>query len=221
MKIGTLNIIDKSVLSHSLETIVENEKIKLNKEVLDSTLNSNEISNCLRSLAYKSIKLNKNNLSIEKHHNKFVIEKWCNLLKYYVKAKNIYLSDCNYNLVGNGDIMIEIDYHNILLKIQSVNNNDFKYVLTKGAFKKDVLELMINEWLVEVDEGLLIYENRDDLKFEVFQVYLFTQIIESVKSKCKDLMECKIRGELPPRPYKKNNGKECKNCDYSEECWKS
>jgi len=218
MKTGISNIVSKSELSNDIKNIINSEVERLDKCLATTTYDTSEISNCPRCMIYKSIKMKNNCFAVDKYHNKFVIEKWANLMGYYVIETNMVLFDCNYNMVGNGDIMLEVDNSKILLKIQSVNKKDFNRILTKGAFKKHVLELMANEWLAEVDSGLLIYENRDDFKFEIFQVHLFVHIIESIKKKCKDLMNYNIKGDLPDRPYK-DNGKECQNCNYNKECW--
>jgi len=221
MKIGISNIVGKSELSQEIEGMVNCEIKRLNTFETKSTLDTSEISKCTRRLLYKSMKPSNDDDAIDLFHNKFVINKWAKLLNYYVVGTNLVLSDCNYGIVGNGDIMLNIEGSSVLLKIQSVFSKDFERVLSKGAFKRHVLELMANEWLAEVDKGLLIYENRDDLRFEILQVHLFTHAthaIESIKRKCKDLMDCKMRGELIKRPYKEK-GKECDICNYGTECW--
>jgi len=219
MKTGIENIVNKSDLSKQVEDITNCEIERFDKEEAKSTFDTSDISACIRRLIYTAKKKGKDPQAIDKFHNKFTIEKWSNLLGYYVRGKNIGLADCNYNLIGNGDILIEVDFSKILLKVQSVCNKDFDHVLTKGAFKKHVLELMTNEWLAEVNEGLLIYENRDNYKFEIFQVHLFPHILEPIKRKAQELTEYKMKGELPNRPYQRKDAKECNCCSYQLECW--
>jgi len=221
MKTGISNIVSKSELSQEIETMVNCEIEMLNTFKAKSTLDTFEIFKCPRRLLYKSMKPSNDDEATDRFNNKFVIDKWAKLLNYYVIGTNIVLSDCNYGIVGNGDIMLNVEGSSILLKIESVCSKDFEKIMTEGAFKKHVLELMANEWLAEVDKGLLVYENRDDFRFQILQVHLFvhaTHAIESIKRKCKNIMNCKMKGELIERPYKEK-GIECKNCNYNEECW--
>jgi len=219
MKTGLANIVSKSNLSQELKEITDYEIGKLSKCESNSIFDSSEISNCPRKLLYKSVLESKDDLTIDKFNNKFAIKKWAELLRYYVVGTNIPLSDCNYNIVGNADIVLKINYSKIILKIQSVNDEDFNHILIKGAFKRHVLELMVNEWLAEIKDGLIIYENRNDFRFEVFQVYMFAEALESIKNKCRGLVDCKIKGVFPSRPYKENNAKECDICNYKTDCW--
>ena len=221
MKTGISNIVSKSELSKEIEAMVNCEIKMLNTFESKSTLDTSEISKCPRSLLYKSIKASNDDEVIDRFHNRVIIDKWAKLLHHYVIGTNLVLSDCNYGIIGNGDIMLNVEGTSILLKIQSVCSGDFEKILMEGAFKRHVLELMSNEWLAEVNKGLLIYENRDDFRFEILQVHLSTHAIhaiESIKRKCKNLIDFKMRGELIKRAYKEE-GRECGICNYNSECW--
>ena len=219
MKKGLSNIVSKSDLSQSLEVIVKDELERLDKVKSVSVFSSNDILSCPRKLHYRSIKVSKDDTGIEGFNHKCAVRKWRELLNYYVVGEDMVLADCNYNIVSLGAIMIEIDHVKILLEVQSVSNDDFESILLNGAHKKDVVKLMVNEWLAEVERGLLIYENRNDFRFEIFQVHPYSPIIKSIKTRCEDLMKCNSTGALPDRPYKDSNMKECNSCAYSIECW--
>jgi len=219
MKTGTENIVSKTGLSHDLETLAQSEINQVVDEYdFKSTFHASEISDCPRKLLYRATTTCPR-VSEEDLHNRSAIEKWATLFEYHTKDKNVFLYDCNYNLVGNADIILELDYSNIILKVRAISDKDFEHVLSKGAFKKDVFELMVNEWLAEVPDGVIIYENRNDFRFEMFQVHLFAHIIEPIKTKCRDLIKMKMNGEMPERPYKTDNGKECSSCHHKTECW--
>ena len=221
MKSNVLEIAGNSELSEKIKNIIEQEINLLDKYETRDTLKTSEIHMCPRKLLYKSIKPSKNGFTLDDFNNQFAIKKWAKLLKYYVLGTNIVLSDCNYGIVGNGDIILDIEGCNVILKIQSLNADDFNKIVKNGPRKKHILELIANKWLAEIENGLLIYENRDNFEFEVFQIHASiysVHIIESIKKKCVSLMKHKTKGELISRPYKEES-KECKMCDYSSECW--
>ena len=116
-------------------------------------------------------------------------------------------------------MVLDLDGDVVVVGIKAVDSQDFENVLSNGAFKKNVIELMIEGWLTEQENGILIYENKNDHRYEMFQVIPYTPIIESVKQKCFMMLGLKIKGEIPKRSYKKNDSKECSICEYSLECW--
>jgi hypothetical protein len=53
-----------------------------------------------------------------------------------------------------------------------------------GAFKKDVIEIMVYMWLTETKGGILLYENKDSNEYSIFYVDFYIPIINSIKKKC-------------------------------------
>ncbi len=78
---------------------------------------------------------------------------------------------------------------------------------------------MINMWLSEIQNAILLYENKDTGDFSAYHVIPYVQIIEACKRKCLKMVGLKMKGELPERPYKNNEEKECQICEFQKKCW--
>jgi hypothetical protein len=136
-----------------------------------------------------------------------------------VIGKNVVTADCHYNISGNIDAILNIGERNYVTQIQLVQDEEFKQIRKKGAFKKHVVEMIVYIWLTELRDGLLLYENKDSNEYTVFHVKIYEPVIKSVIKKCLGLMENKIQGTIPSRPYKTKDSNECIVCEYSKKCW--
>jgi hypothetical protein len=138
-----------------------------------------------------------------------------------VLSDNLSLSDCNYNIVGNLDYVIQLECGSTATKFYSVDDETFQNVLKKGAIRKDVVEVMVYMWLVELNSGLMVYENKNNNQITSFHIKPYKPIIKSVINKCKILLEHEFKGTKPDRPYNKRTSNECKQCEFVTECWKN
>jgi hypothetical protein len=133
--------------------------------------------------------------------------------------RNLTIADCHYNISGCIDATLKIDNIIYITKIQSVNDFDFSQIKSKGAFKKHVIEVVVYLWLAEKKDGLLFYENKNTHEHLTFHVSPYQSIIKSVTEKCTNLIDCKMKGIIPKRPYKTKDGNECSKCEYRKTCW--
>ena len=182
------------------------------------------LTECHRRIIYRAngCKHNLNSYLVTIDDN-FTIKKW---VEYFSKCKsikmvgsNVVVADGHYNISGNVDTILNINDCNYVIKIQPVCEDNFEQINTKGAIKKHVVELIVYMWLTELKDGILLYENKNTNKYVVFHIKPYDPIIKAVLKKCLALMENKIQGILPERPYKVVDANECKLCEFSKQCW--
>jgi hypothetical protein len=129
------------------------------------------------------------------------------------------VADCNFNIMGHVDAIINVSDINAVCQIKPVCEEDFIKVKDKGAFKKHVIETLVYMWLAELNDGILIYDNQNNNEYLVFHIEPYPAIIKSVKEKCFDLIKKRTIEQIPDRPYKEVS-KECLECQFSKKCWK-
>jgi hypothetical protein len=154
----------------------------------------------------------------------FAKKKWLEFLNKFsdlrIIDRNVTVADCHYNVSGNIDIILNIGGKIFITKIQPVNHDDFAQVKEKGAFKKHVIEMIVYMWLSETNDGLLLYDNQNTNCYRIFHIKGYSPVIKSVMKKCLELLEYKIQGRIPNRPYKSTGVEECNLCEFKKECWR-
>ncbi len=219
--------VKKDQVTTRLEQIIDGEICARSKESPKTTFSPDIITECPRKLIYGVMGNNKQNEStfyLKISSDIYTKKKW---IEYFSKFKSIKLlesnlvaADCNYNMSGMIDAVISVDDVPFVVKIFPVSEERFLTIRSKGASKKDVIEVLIYMWLAELKHGLVIYENENTHKYEVFDVEPYKPIIIAVKNKCLMLSECKIKGEIPEKPYKTKTAKECRSCSFLNKCWR-
>lgn len=212
----------KDSVSEFLEGKIRESKIPF-ISVADSSFHPSRITQCPRRIIYRSrgekgVLKESRFILAKQDHLKF---KWISLLdnldnSIRVLHKNVDASDCNYNLHDKVDAIININGDIFAIKAIYVRKEEFNEILSRGALKKHVVEMIVDIWLLEVDGGCLIYESDDNIN--VFHIKPYRPIIESVVKKCEMLCDYKIKGLIPNRPYK-SVSKECSVCEYEALCW--
>jgi len=161
---------------------------------------------------------------LEKYHLEYTKKKWIDLLSQSKKIKildqNILAADTNYNLVANVDAVFTCETFTSALLVDSLSSEQYTEANQAGGLRKQIFELMVAVWLTEVQNGILICENRETREYFLSHVIIHKPIIEGVKSKCKKLMEQQVLQQLPSRPYDSDSSQECLVCEYRETCWK-
>jgi hypothetical protein len=147
-------------------------------------------------------------------NEEYVKNKWIdffsNSIKIKLLEKKLVVADCNYNIAGTLDCIIK------------KGNAEFVVLIKKQdgePRRKDVIELMVYLWLAEKSHGVLIYDSNNSNKFILYHVKIFEPIIIAISNKCKKLIETKMKGELPDRPYKNEKNNECFECEFKLKCW--
>lgn len=133
--------------------------------------------------------------------------------------ENIVVSDYNYNIVGELDCVITINEKLLATKIYSVDKETFEDIKTRGASRKNVIAIMVYMWMIELNDGLLVYENSDDYTCESFHITPHKPIIKSVVQKCKKISDSIMGGTIPDRSYDEKTSIECGSCEFLLKCW--
>ena len=212
-------------ISSLLNTCIQKENDYRSSRCPSSVFDPSHITECTRRIIYRANGVNqeKNPSYLLMQDELFSRKKW---FEYFEKSrfvkvidKNIITADCHYNISGNADIILKIIDSIYVVKIQPLSCEDFARVQKEGAFKRHVIETMIYVWLLEIHDGLLLYENKNTNDYVVFHVQEYAPIIKSVMKKCTELMENKIQGTIPSRPYKTKESVECCKCEFNQQCW--
>lgn len=146
---------------------------------------------------------------------------FCNDENVNILQSDVEVSDIHYNVSGKVDLVLHFENFNknSICMIRCVNGKDFQDIVEKGPFKKDVITDMVYMWLSEIPNAIMIYENMDEEKFEIFNIVPYNPIIQAARTKFKELMTYKINGKLKDRPYKDQNNRECLSCEFKSLCW--
>lgn len=192
------------------------------------TVSPDELTECERKIAYRTkvgkCRLGYNNA--EYLAMMYAKVRWLDILKdtkgVKILDRWVTASDCNYNIVTKIDCVIEVsdmDDLQSVVYVKSLKEEDFADVKKNGAKRKDIVRVMADMWLVEVSNGVIIYENRSNLDFVIYRVIPQNEIINSVKAKTKSLYDHKLNSTIPSRPYKTCSAKECQECEFFTHCW--
>jgi len=198
-------------------------KRTLGKSCIYNTSFSPEmLSECPRRILYKiSGFYNVNSLACDTRiANK---NKWISIFKktagIRVVDTDVYASSVDYQISGSIDVVLQVSDTIMATQIKGVNDELFAKIQDNGAFKKDVLEVMLFLWLLELKDGLILYENVQKYDFLSFHIQLYMPMINLAKKKCEKLIGFQRAGKLIERPYKSKSDKECISCEFLEKCW--
>jgi len=200
--------------------------IKRSKDNHASVISPSHITECLRRMYYRLNWQETSNYAeyTDLVHHQCAVEKWatyfskCN--KIILVDKDILVAHSNYNLSGTVDHYIESKGYKYAVKIKQVPSADFKIIKKGGPKRKHVIETIVYLWLSEFEDGLLVYEDNDTQEYDIYHIISYEPIIKTVKSKCRRLINHKMRGVAPPRITGDNAERECSICEYSYVCLK-
>jgi hypothetical protein len=128
-------------------------------------------------------------------------------------------ADYKYNINGEIPAIISMDGVIYIVTIKAVVTEEFQKIKKRGGIRKDIVENMVYGWLVEISDGLLIYEDRNSGEYSVFHIKQHLPIIESIKRKCYMMFNSVKAATIPDRPYDNSINKECKSCAFESDCW--
>jgi hypothetical protein len=207
-----------------IESLVQVESYRLSNKYTNETFTPEHITECPRRIVYRSLgqisELPSSYLTFS--HADKLQDKWVEFLRrcksvQVIDSKAV-VSDWERNLSGIVDIVIKYDDIIYGIQVQGVTPVEFDKIRINGAMKKHVITTMAKLWMIEKQDGLLIYDNQIG-DFCMFRVVCSEPILHSVAKKCQTLLQHKLRGDLPGRPYKDKSAKECTQCEYAKACW--
>jgi hypothetical protein len=155
--------------------------------------------------------------------------------------------DKELNLAGSADLILDFSNFNpdmfenikktfnfdflpkgaIVADMKTINANGFSELLRTGPSMKYKLQLTIYANILNLDYGILIYENKNDSEMATFKIDKGDRTLWPIVKKQASLMikmaGLEVDGEKkyllpPPRPVKKDYN-ECKTqCEFKEQC---
>ena len=220
-----LKFAKKDSTSEMLEELITEEAHRRSIPSVNSTFDPIHITECSRRMVYRSRGIkHKSSLGyLQRASEDACRKKWLDIFKNSLKIRlidqGIVVADSKYNITGKVDALISFGNNDkFAIKIKSVSESDFGNIKETGALRKDVVESILYLWLLEIKNGLLIYDNNNG-GFVVFHVEPYAPIIKSVKQKCDDMIRQNMEGHLPERSYKESSSVECEVCEFNKSCW--
>jgi hypothetical protein len=202
------------------------KKIKKGNSVYNfEVFNSSQITECPRRILYRSYGFyteKENNNDLINNHLKYVRNKWVDFLfkcsDIKIKKRNFIAADSHYNVFCEIDAIICIDDKNCVFMVEELDNISYESFNNNGLPRKLIVKMISAMWLSEVDNGIILCDNSKE--YFLCHVSMHNSILNSIKSKCRQMFSDKVMQKIPDRPYKDKNNLECNNCEYCIECWK-
>jgi len=203
----------------SIENPIKNEIKRRDSGFNHEVFNVMHLTECPRRIMYRANQKEKLLVDLQSKYYKM---KWLDIISnskgIKVIDKNILAADSEYNLVGNVDAIIACGKYVSVIMFDAIDEKSDS-AFEHGGLRRQIVSLMASMWLTEVDNGVLICENKNNNDYFLSHVTIHNSIINSVKTKCRKLMEDKILQQLPVRPYERNDSDECNGCEYKSKCW--
>ena len=147
-----IKFVCKDEISKLLETSIQEMRV-VSSIVPDSSFHPSQITECPRRIIYRSRgdKSNTGETLFNTIRMDLFKNKWTHILEKIkpikVLHKDVIASDCNYNLYSKVDSVINIDGDIFAVKAFPVCMREFDEILSKGAMKKHVVEMVVYTWL--------------------------------------------------------------------------
>ena len=213
--------------SELFETSVAIDNDRRSVPVVNGTFDPICLTECPRRIMYRTLGISHNAIKsdMRRRADTATINKWLGVFKDSFKInfidQDLPLADSKFNITGKLHAMIKIDNTLFATQIKSVSCEDFTNIKQQGALKKDVVEMIVYLWMLEVTDGLIVYDNNNNGDYLAFHIEPYNPIINSVRKKCERMMQAKMNGGLVERPYEDGSSSECKTCEFLDKCWNS
>jgi len=120
-------------------------------------------------------------------------------------------ADCIFSLRGSDQ--------NYVMDIKSASHWSFKNVKKDGPREKHVLQVQVYLYFFDIDQGLLLYYDKNNQELAEFEVKRDDARIEKNLARLKKLKDTFEDLEDPPEPDKSDwEWERCQYCDYSGIC---
>ncbi len=210
-----------------IEKLKDEEIKRRNLSFNHEVFHTRHSTQCPRRTIYRvnaTTQVNATPISFNEENNcQYVKKKWVDFFSntrgIILRDKNVVAADCNYNLIGQADAIIEVENVVSVLLIEALNPSEYKTSIETKGLRNNIVDLMMVMWLTEIKNGILLYENTSNQEHYVLHVIPYQPIINSVVKKYVELMNSKLFRILPDRPYEDNSNEECLKCEYNKTCW--
>ena len=208
-------------VTKKIESDIENLFTKGYNDLCDEVVSSSDIAKCDRRIYYTLMGIDSQIDLHNRMHHSYIVKKWVDILstvKYFqFVEKEVVVADHNYNLTSIVDIVGKIDDFKVILMVREVTKDTLS---SNNAKRFDVVELLTQMWLIEVNDGLLVYEDMIDRKINIFHILPNVSVLNAVKEKMLYLVNCKLTGTMPEQKYETPDTNECKECCFADNCWR-
>ncbi len=109
----------------------------------------------------------------------------------------------------------------IVLDMKSINSFSFKNKLEHGPSLVYKTQLVIYCNILDLDYGVLVYENKDDASTKIYKVDRDVNWWNHIKRQASDMNEMVSDKLLPPPRPSSQNSSDCKYCEFQSICHKS
>lgn len=206
-----------------LDKIKDHEKRRKNV-FSGEILYSRHLVQCDRRILYRVYGTHDDQSSMmQEYSDKFMKEKWINILNSIYSLEminsNFQAADANYNLTSNVDCIVKVNDVPVVVMIEGLSEEE--YLQPDLPSRSSVVDITMQMWMLELCNGLIIIENRNNLEYIMYHIIPYVPIVSSCKKKCLKLMEFKICGKMPERPYGSSDNKECSICEFHKTCWQN
>lgn len=140
---------------------------------------------------------------------------------FYLVESEIPIEIVKYGMIikGHADFIIELNAKKLLIELKSIRSEMF-YKLD-GPSSDYVTQWMIYSDCLEIYEGRMLYENKNDQELKQYKMLWNKDMVKEAYDKLSDIYFHVSEGNLPPRP--KGIGIECTRwggCNWFDHCWK-
>ena len=213
----------KDALTERVEDGIKKEKKRRDSVKNIELFHPSQLTECTRKSIYRVYGEPYELDVFEAEHQKYAKQKWLDFFETSRIAKlidtDIDAADTTYNLASRVDGILRIGELTFVILIKSLSTEEFQRIKEQEIHRRDIVELILDMWLVEVHHGLLLYEDRTTNEITTFHILPYPSIINAACRKCRELYDNKIKGIIPERPYDSPDSKECLTCNFKETCW--
>lgn len=132
-----------------------------------------------------------------------------------------HVKNTEYNFEGDVDVVLKSASTGEWLVVDLKTSKDSSY----GRLSDNVvdfkykIQITIYMWLLDIKQGIILYENKDNQEIKEIYVERDENIVNSIKKTAKDLLEILKQNKIPKRKYDKKTDYSCRYCDYARRCW--
>ena len=105
---------------------------------------------------------------------------------------------------------------------KTINLSQWEWQLAKkGPHKAYMIQMMIYIYLLDVDYGILMYENKNDSEMKWYKIERNDKWWDIIKWQAKAMVDMEEDKQLPPPRYETKTNFECrKSCEFKKQCHK-
>lgn len=105
-----------------------------------------------------------------------------------------------------------------LVELKSINNKGYNRVVSHGPKEEHIAQLQLYMHLLNIPQGLLYYENKDNQESIEYWFTYDPALIKKLIAKIKNVNDHVDKGTIPAREGTRSSYS-CNYCDFKDICW--